>query len=94
MRKCKHCGREFEPVPHNALICSDACRKRRARIFKRTYRRKTIGQLAEERYRQTPRAKAKACERAKRHARKKANVLSFVELYERKLERLRRRSSR
>lgn len=79
---CRECQRELEPNPPQRKVCSDRCRRQRARRAKRTYRKKQIGQLTEQKYRQTEGAKERARQRQKRHLRKKKNVAAWVKKYE------------
>ena len=92
MKVCRECGEEFVPQRAQTLVCSEACRRARARQAKRTYRRKAIGQLAEARYRQTPPAMELARQRSQKHYRKRKGVEAWVHYWEHRLERFRARS--
>ena len=88
---CRECGREFEPKAPQALVCSDGCRRARARRAKRTYRRKGIGQVTEGRYRATPLAMERGRMRSKKHYNRRRKVDAWAAYWEHRLERLKAR---
>jgi hypothetical protein len=93
-KRCRECGIEFAPDPPQALVCSDRCRRSRARRAKRTYRRKAIGRFVEARHRATPRAMELARERARKHYEKRRGVRAWVAYWEWRLARFKERRRR